>query len=291
MLQKATSFINDQVATPTPQDAIAQQSMYDKQYGLDKPVGEAQQKYMADQDALQKQRQAQADKLAWSAYVQGTVGTPGSGALAYDTTKANALNQAGEFQSQRYKNLADLDAAQRAANEKRATSAQNIGAAATLAAAAKTSDQAKLAGQVWDSQQQTLAQRYNTDVSAATQIKVHQMLLAMQQGQMSERLRMDNYAQLNQQAAQLTRDEMDASNALKTLVGNPSAAMMLGKDSVAQAQSYLNEIRKQKATVMQGMQAMSNTGAKSPAAANVTMPTTPTMAPPPPGAVRLVNKG
>jgi hypothetical protein len=291
MLQKATSFINEQGKTPTPQDAIDQQSVYDAKYGLDKPVGEMQQKYWAQQDALQAQRQKQAKDLAWSSYVQGLVGTPGSGALAHDTTMANALNQAGEFQSQRAKDISALETAQRTANEKRATSAEGIGAAATLAAAAKNADQAKLAGQIWDSQQQTLAQRYNTDKTSETQIKVHQMMLAMSQNQFSERMRTDNYNQLNAQATQLTRDEQEASTALKTLQTNPAAAAMLGKNALTQAQEYLNQIRAQKQLVMQGMQAMSDTGAKSPAAANAARPAAPTIAPPPPGAVRLVNKG
>jgi hypothetical protein len=150
MERAATDYINTPSKTPTAEDAIAEQSKYDKQYGLDQSVGEAQQKYMAEQDALQARRQKQAEDLAWSAYVQGTVGTPGSGALAYDTTKANALNQAGEFQAQRYKNLAELDTARRAANEKRATAAQGIGAADKLAAAAAIKDKASLAATMFN---------------------------------------------------------------------------------------------------------------------------------------------
>jgi len=150
MERAATDYINTPSKTPTAEDAIAEQSKYDRQYGLDKPVGAMQEKYLSEQDALQARRQKQAEDLAWSAYVQGTVGTPGSGALAYDTTKANALNQAGEFQAQRYKNLAELDTARRTANEKRATAAQGIGAADKLAAAAAIKDKASLAATMFN---------------------------------------------------------------------------------------------------------------------------------------------
>jgi hypothetical protein len=289
MLQKATSFINEQTAAPTPQDAIAQQQTYAKAFGTNQPIGIEERAMLAKQQADYDKYAERDPDRAFAAYAAGLKGTPGSGNQAYEQARTNQYAEQQAINQNQLKDIGALNAAQRAANEKQQTAAEGIGAAATLAAAAKNSDQAKLAGQIWDSQQQVLASRYNTDKTAETQIKVHQMALAMSQNQFNERMRMDNYAQLNQQAAQLTRDEMDASNALKTLVGNPSAAVMLGKDSVAQAQTYLNEIRKQKAIVMQGMQAMSATGAKSPATANAVAPAAPTMAPPPPGAVRLVK--
>jgi hypothetical protein len=286
MLQKATSFIGEPVQTPTAANAISQQQEYAKAFGTDKPVGTEERALLAKQQAAyDKYAQGDPDR-AFAAYAAGLVGTPGSGNQAYQRAVTNAYAEQQAMNQNQLKNIAELNTAQRAANEKQQTGAQTLGAAATLAAAAKTADQAKLAGQIWDSQQQVLASRYNTDKTTEMQLKVHQMSLAMSQNQFSESMRTHNYAQLNQQAAQLTRDEMEASNALKTLVGNPSAAMMLGKDSVAQAQSYLNEIRKQKAIVMDGMQAMSSTGAKSPPPIAA-----PTMAPPPPGAVREVKKG
>jgi hypothetical protein len=263
MLQKATKFINEEVPTPTPQSAIEQQTAYDVKYGLDKPIGELQQKYFEQQDALQAQRQKQAEDLAWAAYVQGLVGTPGSGALASATARANALNQAGEFQSQRAKDIASLETAQRAANEKRAAAAQGIGAAATLAASAKTTEQAKLAGEIWSSQQDMLQKRYNTDKTAETQRYVQELSMQTSNNQFNERQRVDNYNQLNMLATQLTRDEQEASTALKTLQTNPAAVAMLGKNALTDAQNYLNQIRAQKAAVVKGLQVMIDTGAKS----------------------------
>ena len=114
----------DYTKSATPQasmeTAIGNEQQLAKRYGLDQPIGAAQEAQQARQDALQKQQQEQAKKLAWSAFVQGTVGTPGSGSLAYDQTMANALGVGAEYEGTRYKNISDLETARRTASEKRA---------------------------------------------------------------------------------------------------------------------------------------------------------------------------
>lgn len=279
MLAKATQFINEPAAAPTVEDAIAQQRKYSEAFGTDKPIGSEERTMLAKQQATYDAYAKGAPDRAFAAYAAGLAGVPGTGGMQYQEAQGREYTANMAQQQNQLKNIAELNTAQRTANEKQQTGAQTLGAAATLAASAKTADQAKLAGQIWDSHQQTLATKYTADKSAETQRYVHQLSLQMSQNQFNERQRTDNYNQLTTQARELARDEQDASNALKILITDPVAAMRLGAGATQDAQNRLTEIRKQKAAVMQGMQAMSSTGAKSPAAAGVVAPTTPTMAP------------
>jgi len=197
-------------------DAIADQRALQKEFGTDKPVGAMQEKYMAQQDALQARRQKQAEDLAWSAYVQGTVGTPGSGALAYDTTKANALNQAGDFSAQRLKDLASLETARRTAAEKQQGEAGTAHGANKLAAAAERYNKAGIGErltsadmQAATAKMQDLTSRYNNNETNKTHLRIAELNRAMQGAQFNRQEKRDAANQLNQLGQ---RAETDVNN-------------------------------------------------------------------------------
>ena len=171
----ALKYLNMAAPDTTAASAIAQQDAFANRYGTAKPIGDAQEAYWKQQDALQQQRQDQAKKLAWSAYVQGTVGTPGSGALAYDTTMANAGNQAGAYSEARLKNIADLEAARHNQALSQQTGAQGILSAAQSRATEQAKGQGQAAMQGYDAQQQNATARYNNTQTNATNLKIAQL--------------------------------------------------------------------------------------------------------------------
>ena len=171
----ALKYLNMPAPDTTAASAMAQQDTFANRYGTAKPIGDAQEAYWKQQDALQQQRQDQAKKLAWSAYVQGTVGTPGSGALAYDTTMANAGNQAGTYSEARLKNIADLEAARHNQAMAQQTGAQGILSAAQTRAMEQAKGQGQAAMQGYDAQQQNATSRYNNTQTNATNIKIAQL--------------------------------------------------------------------------------------------------------------------
>ena len=155
--QVATDYFKSATPQASMKDAVDREQLLAKTYGTDQPLGVAESAQQARQDEIQRRREAQAKELAYAAYVQGTIGTPGSGALAYNQTLANALGQEGEYGQAKYKNLAELGAAQRAAQEKRSGIAGTDFSKQQEAAAKAFSDKATVA-----------AHMFNTTVQAAS---------------------------------------------------------------------------------------------------------------------------
>ena len=229
-----TKYVNMAAPDTSAEGAIAQQDKYSEHYGTNKPIGEEQRKYWAQQDALQEQRQKQAKDLAWSSYVQGLVGTPGSGALAHDTTMANALNQAGAYQSERYKNLSDLETAERAARLAQQTGAQGIQNAAQTRAAEQAKGQGMVAAQGFDSLMRDAQSKYNTDVVAQTQREINERQMAMSNNQFT-------VSQQNANRAALQALVQSTKNDVANYMGIYQTAAKQGDtDTINQIAPYLN---------------------------------------------------
>jgi hypothetical protein len=131
-------------------------------------VNEAAQQ--ARQDEIQKRRDAQAKELAYSAYVQGLVGTPGSAKFAYDRTLASALADEGTYGQAKYKNIAELETAKRGLTKDYQTGLESTTAADRLAAASAAKDRATTGANLFNAAEQTRANIYGTDRQAETSI-------------------------------------------------------------------------------------------------------------------------
>jgi len=148
--QIAADYTKSATPQASMQTAIGNEQQLAKAYNLDQPMGTAQETQQARQDEAQQRQQEQAKKLAWSAFVQGTVGTPGSGSLAYDQTMANAMGREAEYGQSKYKNIADLETARRTAQEKRAGIAGTDYGKQQEAQAAALKDKATVAAQMFN---------------------------------------------------------------------------------------------------------------------------------------------
>jgi hypothetical protein len=216
-------YANEPTQAQTLPSVIAEHRALQKEFGTDQPIGSEERKYWDKQDALQKQREAQAKDLAYASYVQGTVGTPGSGALAYNRTLADALGQSADFQGQRYKDLASLNTAQRAAAEKQQTEAGTAFGAAKTAAAAERLGKAGIGERLLNvdtqaatAKMQDLTSRYNNEQTNKTHLKVAELNRAMQGAQFNRQEARDAANQLNQLGQ---RAEADVNN-LRTQFAN-----------------------------------------------------------------------
>lgn len=200
----------EQYATEPTQAAslpatIAEQKQLSKAYGTDTPLGAEERAYWAKQDDLQKRREEQGKNLAFSAYAEGLKGTPGSGGARYDEAVARGLGQSAEFQGQRYKDLASLNAAQRTAQEKQQTEAGTMYGAAKTASAAERSAKAGIGErqlatdtQAATAKMQDLTQRYNNEQTNKTHLQVAALNRAMQGAQFNRQEARDAANQLNQ---------------------------------------------------------------------------------------------
>jgi hypothetical protein len=209
-------FANEPTQAASLPAAIADQRALQKAFGTDQPMGLEEREYFKRQDELQKRREAQAKELAYAAYVQGTVGTPGSGALAYNQTLANALGQENEYGQQRYKDLAALNTAQRAAAEKQQTEAGTAFGAAKTASAAERLGKAGIGErllnidtQTANAKMQDLTSRYNNDQTNKTHLRIAELTRAMQGAQFNRQEARDAANQLNQLGQ---RAEADVNN-------------------------------------------------------------------------------
>jgi hypothetical protein len=150
MVKVATDFINSQGKTPTTEDAIAEQDRYDAKYGLDQPIGAEERDIIAQRNAARDDARKRNAKDAFAAYAAGTIGVPGSAGLSYSQARQAQDAAEREHLSTNLKDIKELNAAQRERNEKRATSAQGIGAADKLAAAKAIQEKASLAATMFN---------------------------------------------------------------------------------------------------------------------------------------------
>lgn len=164
----ALKYATEAAPERTQQAAINDLRALRKESGADQPIGVNEAAQQARQDEIQKRREAQAKELAYSAYVQGLVGTPGSAKLAYDRTLATALDDEGTYGQAKYKNISDLEAAKRGLTKDYQTGLESTIAADRLAAANAAKDKATAGANLYNAAGQTAANIYGTDVQAKT---------------------------------------------------------------------------------------------------------------------------
>jgi hypothetical protein len=159
----ALNYATTAAPVRTQQDAINDMRALRKESGADQPIGINEAAQQAALDAAQKRQQDQAEKLAWAAYVQGTVGTPGSASLAYQQTMANALGNEADYGQRKYKNIADLETARRGLTKEYQTSLESTTAADRLAAAAAAKDRANTGANLYGTNKQAETSIYSTN--------------------------------------------------------------------------------------------------------------------------------
>lgn len=164
----ALKYATEAAPARTQQDAINDLRALRKESGADQPIGVNEAAQQARQDEIQKRREAQAKELAYSAYVQGLVGTPGSAKLAYDRTLATALADEGTYGQAKYKNISDLEAAKRGLTKDYQTGLESTTAADRLAAANAAKDKGQTAANIYGTNRQAETSIYGTDVQAKT---------------------------------------------------------------------------------------------------------------------------
>ena len=235
-------------------------------------MGVDQAAQQARQDEIQQRQQAQAQRLARAAGVAASVGVPGSESLAYNQTLANALGKESEYGQQKYKNLAELEAARRKAAETQQTALETPAAAGRLASAAAAKDKAYTAANIYGTQEQSKASKYSADKHAETALAVQKLQDRAAAARQNSSDQKQALAELSQLERSYDADIKSLESQIRPLVG------LLTLDAKAQVKdlnTQLDIARDLKRRVRGG------TGA-APAG---------TMTPPPPGAVRLKTKG
>jgi len=267
-------FANEPTQAASLPAAIADQRALQKAFGTDQPMGVEEREYFKRQDELQKRREAQAKDLAYAAYVQGTVGTPGSGALAYNQTLANALGQEGEYGQQRYKDLAALNTAQRAAAEKQQTEAGTAFGAAKTASAAERLGKAGIGErllnidtQAANAKMQDLTSRYNNDQTNKTHLRIAELTRIMQGAQFSRQEARDAANRLDDIYRNIIRDEQVAQKELQA-----AQARFADEKEIAPLKANLEAIRALKQPAMEALQKKSGLPAAAAAPATTMAP-------------------
>jgi len=198
-------------------EAIAREKTLAGAYGTDKPVGTEERAMLAQQqaaaDAYTKNEQP---FMNFARLAAGSVGVPGSAGLQYAESVQNArANDAAQRQNQ-LKNIAELNTAQRAAQEKRSGVAGADYAKQQEAAAAAAHNQAMVGANVYGTEQQAasakmqdLTSRYNNEQTNKTHLQVAALTRAMQGAQFNRQEARDAANQLNQLGQ---RAEADVNN-------------------------------------------------------------------------------
>lgn len=274
----ALNYATTAAPARTQQDAINDMRELRKESGVDQPMGVNEAAQQAAQDAAQKRQQDQAEKLAYAAFVQGTVGTPGSASLAYQRTMANALGNEAAYGQQKYKNIAELETARRGLAKDYQTGLESTTAADRLASAAAAKDRATTGANLFNAAEQTRANIYGTN----EQVKSSRYSVDQHRASSLEiaklRERGENARAGSTEARQAANELRDRERAIEADITalTSRANKLTGSFSVddrkelADVNEQLKNARAQKALIRGGPAAPAGT-----------------IAPPPPGAVRL----
>jgi hypothetical protein len=168
----ALNYATTAAPARTQQDAINDMRALRKESGVDQPMGVNEAAQQRAQDAAQKRQQDQAEKLAYAAFVQGTVGTPGSASLAYQRTMANALGNESAYGQQKYKNIAELETARRGLAKDYQTGLESTTAADRLASAAAAKDRANTGANLYGTNEQAKSSKYSVDQHRESSLEI-----------------------------------------------------------------------------------------------------------------------
>ena len=153
--------------SPTPsasiQEAITNEQMRAKAYGLDQPMGVEERGIIAQRNAARDVARKREGDDAFSAYVSGLIGVPGEGGRQYSLARQGQDAAEREHLSGNLKDIGALNTAQRAASEKRSTSAESGYAADKLAAATAAHNKAQVGATLSGDRMRAISSKYNTD--------------------------------------------------------------------------------------------------------------------------------
>jgi hypothetical protein len=227
--------------SPTPpasmREAIANEQLRAKTYGLDQPMGAEERAIIAQRNAARDVARKREGDDAFSAYVSGLIGVPGEGGRQYSLARQGQDAAEREHLTGNLKDIKELNTAQRAALEKRSTAAESGFAADQLAAATARFNKAGIGERLVGTDAQTAAEkmrdltsRYNNEQTNKTHVQVTALNRAMQGAQFNRQEARDAANQLNQMGQ---RAEADVNNlraqyaAAKKNMDDPEAARVL----------------------------------------------------------------
>lgn len=148
--QIASEYAKSVTPQASMQGAIGNEQQLAKAYNLDQPMGVEERDIIAQRNAAREAARKREASDAFSAWVSGLVGVPGSAGLAY--SKARQAQDAAEREhlGTNLKDIRDLNTAQRAASEKRAGVAGADYTAQQKATADALKDKANVAAQMFN---------------------------------------------------------------------------------------------------------------------------------------------
>jgi hypothetical protein len=250
------------------QGAIGNEQALAKAYNLDQPMGVEERAIIAQRNAAREAARKREAGDAFSAWVSGLVGVPGAAGMAYSQARQAQDAAEREHLSGNLKDIRDLNTAQRAALEKRATTAGSEFNADKLATATAAQNKATVGANVYGTQKQAESSKYSADSHAKASMeiaKLQERMATLRAGSAEAR-----------QAASELRDRERAIEAdIKALTSqrNKLSGSFTPADrkELEYVDAELRNAREQHALVRGDKGAAPNA----------------TMTPPPPGAVRL----
>lgn len=161
--QAAQTYSTTPVKQMSAQDAIGEEQTMAKAYNLDQPMGVEERAIIAQRNAARDVARKREGDDAFSAYVSGLIGVPGEGGRQYSLARQGQDAAEREHLTGNLKDIKELNTAQRAAQEKRATVAGSSLAAGKLASAEEGKNKAQVATTLTGDRMRALTSKYNTD--------------------------------------------------------------------------------------------------------------------------------
>jgi hypothetical protein len=157
------------------QDAVAEEKGLAGTYGLDQPMGVEQRQAMGERKAAYDEYKSRAADRDFANYAAGLVGVPGSGGARYEQSRGQRYKDEAEFQREQIKDLSGLEAAQRAAQEKRSGIAGSSLAAGKTASAEEGKSRAQVGATLTGDRMRAMTSKYNTDEQAKSAMEIAKM--------------------------------------------------------------------------------------------------------------------
>lgn len=196
--------------------AISEEKSLAGEYGLDKPMGGEQRQAMDQRRKAYEDYKGRAGDRAFAALVEGARAGPGQSGTMYEQARGQEYKDAAEFQREQIKDLSALEAAQRAAQEKRSGVAGASFGAAKTASAAERLGKAGIGERLVSTDAQTAAEkmrdlttRYTSEQRIKAEKEIAALSRAAQGSQFNRQEARDAANQLNQMGQ---RAEADVNN-------------------------------------------------------------------------------